>query len=116
MAHHERSLQRQRHSLDDGPSAELGVGGCHRGELTELASYPIEVLIGGVPTALMLNAKKPTTVNYIMAVAAVPKGFDRVKDIRAVAGGAPSGGAVELVAESGKRVRCALDVGFLAGA
>lgn len=70
----------------------------------------------GVPTALMLNAKKPTTVNYIMAVAAVPKGFDRVKDIRAVAGGAPSGGAVELVAESGKRVRCALDVGFLAGA
>ncbi len=45
VAHHERSLQCQRHSLDDGPSVELSVGRCHRGELTELASYPIEVLI-----------------------------------------------------------------------
>ncbi len=69
----------------------------------------------GVPTTVALNPKKPTTVNYIMAVAAVPKGFDRVKTIRAVAAGKSVGAGVELIAESGKRATCALDVGFLAG-
>ena len=70
----------------------------------------------GIPTTLALQPKRPTTVNYIMAVAAVPKGFDRVAEIRAVPGG-KSGEAdgVELVAESGKRATCALDVGFLGG-
>jgi hypothetical protein len=63
----------------------------------------------GIPTAMALNPKRPTTVNYIMAVAAVPEGFDRVKAIRAAAGGA----GVELVAESGKCAPAALDLGFL---
>jgi hypothetical protein len=61
----------------------------------------------GFPTTLTLHPKKPTTVNYIMAVAAIPKGFDRVARIRAVEGG------VELVAESGKLAECALDLDFL---
>ncbi|MSU23176.1 MAG: hypothetical protein EXS32_05050 [Opitutus sp.] len=61
----------------------------------------------GHPTTLTLHPKKPTTVNYIMAVAAIPKGFDRVKEIRAVSGG------VELVAESGKRARAAVALDFL---
>ena len=65
----------------------------------------------GIPTTLALHAKKPTTVNYIMAMAAIPKGFDRVAEIRAA--GAGDGDGVELVAESGKRATCALDVGFL---
>ena len=64
----------------------------------------------GIPTTLTLNPKKPTTVNYIMAVAAIPRGFDRVAEIRAAKGG------VELVAASGKRARCAVDVEFLGGA
>lgn len=61
----------------------------------------------GIPTALQLDPKKPLAVNYIMAVAAIPAGFDRVKTIRKVDGG------VELAAPSGKRVHCALDVDFL---
>ena len=61
----------------------------------------------GWPTTLTLYPKKPTTVNTIMAVAAIPPGFDRVAEIRAV------GDGVELVAASGKRATCALDVDFL---
>jgi hypothetical protein len=70
----------------------------------------------GAPTTVALSSKKPTTVNYIMAVAAVPKGFDRVKTIRAVAAGKSGGAGVELIAESGQRATCALDLRFLAGA
>ncbi len=61
----------------------------------------------GFPTTLTLHPKKPTTVNTIMAVAAIPPGFDRVAEIRA------AGDGVELVAASGQRATCALDVGFL---
>ena len=57
---------------------------------------------------LTLQPKKPTAVNYLMAVAAIPAGFDRVAAIR------PAPGGVELVAVSGKRVPCALDLTFLA--
>jgi hypothetical protein len=56
-----------------------------------------------------LRAKQPTTVNYIIGVAAIPAGFDRVKAIRAN----PAG--VELVAASGQRVATPLDMGFLRG-
>lgn len=63
----------------------------------------------GYPTTVTLSPKKPTTVNYIMAVAAIPKGFDRVKEIRAIAGGTK----VELIAESGKRAEGAIDLDFL---
>jgi hypothetical protein len=62
----------------------------------------------GIPTTLTLQPKKPTAVNYLMAVAAIPAGFDRVAAIR------PAPGGVELVAVSGKRVPCALDLTFLA--
>jgi hypothetical protein len=37
----------------------------------------------GIPTCLHLNPQTPTVVNYIMAVARIPAGFDRVTDIRA---------------------------------
>jgi hypothetical protein len=49
------------------------------------------------------------TVNYIMAVAAVPEGFDQVAEITA----SPDGDAVTLRAASGKSVTVALDVAFL---
>jgi hypothetical protein len=63
----------------------------------------------GIPTALRLHPRKPTTVNYIIGVAAIPAGFDRVAEIRAVAAG------VELVAKSGKRVRCGVELDWLTG-
>ncbi len=61
----------------------------------------------GIPTTLALKTGKPTAVNYIIGVAAIPAGFDRVKSIRAVADG------IEFVAASGKRAECPLELGFL---
>jgi hypothetical protein len=61
----------------------------------------------GIATALRLDPSRPTTIRYIMGVAAVPFGFDRVADIR------PAGGGVELVASSGLRSRVRMDLGFL---
>jgi hypothetical protein len=63
----------------------------------------------GIPTTLRLHPKKPTTVNYIIGVAAIPQGFDRVADIRAIPGG------VELVSRSGKRVRSGVELDWLTG-
>ncbi len=62
----------------------------------------------GFPTTLQLDPKRPTTVAYIIGMAEVPKGFDRVKSIAA-----RDGGQIELVADSGKRVRTEVDVAFL---
>jgi hypothetical protein len=90
-------------------SAVMGieeVTGCFHLGLAESVK-PNALSRAGFPTTVTLNPKKPTTVNYIMAVAAVPKGFDRVAEMRAAEGG------VELVAESGRRARCALDLNFL---
>lgn len=61
----------------------------------------------GIATALPLDRGRPTTIRYIMGVAEVPSGFDRVADIR------PAGGGVELVASNGLRCRVRLDLGFL---
>jgi hypothetical protein len=61
----------------------------------------------GIPTTLTLDPKKPTVIPYIMAVAAIPAGFDRVKTIR------PTAAGVQLLATSGKRVDVTLDLGFL---
>jgi hypothetical protein len=61
----------------------------------------------GIATALRLDRARPTTIRYVMAVAAVPVGFDRVADIRPVSGG------VELVAANGLRARARIDLGFL---
>ncbi len=73
------------------------------------SAKPNELSRSGYPTTLKLHPKKPTTVNYVMAAAAIPKGFDRVADIRAIKEGA----AVELISKSGKRVECAVDLEFL---
>jgi hypothetical protein len=51
----------------------------------------------GIPTTLALNPQQPTTVNYVVGVAAIPPGFDRVADITATKTG------IELRAASGKR-------------
>jgi hypothetical protein len=61
----------------------------------------------GVPTALTFNPKKPVAINYILGVAEIPRGFDRVAEIQRAAEG------IELVAANGKRVSATLDLDFL---
>jgi hypothetical protein len=63
----------------------------------------------GIPTTLTLSPRKPTTINYILGVAEIPAGFDRVQDIR------PAPGGIELIATNGRRAACALEIEFLAG-
>jgi len=61
----------------------------------------------GFKTSVTLNPQHPTTVNYIMAVATVPRTFDRLRRIRR------TGSGVTLTADSGVRVDVPLDVDFL---
>lgn len=63
----------------------------------------------GIPTAFTFNPAKPTSFTTIMGVAAIPNGFDRVREIR------PAKDGVDLIAANGKRARCALDLDFLSG-
>jgi hypothetical protein len=63
----------------------------------------------GIPTVLRLSAKKPLVVNYIMAVAEIPSGFDIVKSIVA----SRDGKGVVLTSRSGKKVSTPLNVPFL---
>jgi hypothetical protein len=35
----------------------------------------------GIPTAVTLNPKRPTVVNYIQGAVRIPKGFDRVRTV-----------------------------------
>ena len=63
----------------------------------------------GVPTTLALSPRKPTVVNYIMAVAEIPSGFDIVKSITPQRDGT----GVVLTSKSGKKVSAAVNVPFL---
>lgn len=61
----------------------------------------------GIPTALRMSASCPSTINTIMAMATIPRGFDRVAAI------VPSGDGVDLVASSGRRIHASLDMSWL---
>lgn len=63
----------------------------------------------GYPTTLKLNPAKPTVVNYIMAVAPAPTGFDRVSKIESAPGG------VRLTSAKGVTLSVPLDLSFLTG-
>ncbi len=63
----------------------------------------------GVPTCVILNARKALVVPYIMGVTSVPAGFDRVAAIRAVR----RNRAIRLEAASGRRVETEVDLEFL---
>jgi len=63
----------------------------------------------GYPTCLTLNPKKPLVVPYIMGIAGIPAGFDRVASIRAV----PGKCAILLTSANGRQVQAAVDVDFL---
>lgn len=78
------------------------------GGLAEAAGRnPIEEL--GHPTTLTLSPKKPTVINYIMAVAPIPAGFDHVASITSE----KDGRSVTLRSRSGKKTTAPLDVSFL---
>ena len=88
--------------------------------MEELTSYfhyglaesarPNVISRSGTETCLRMSPKKPLTVNTIMAVVEIPKGFDRVNSIAPVAGH----DAVILRADSGAAIMVSLDYGFLA--
>jgi hypothetical protein len=61
----------------------------------------------GFATHLRLSVRRPLVINYIMAVAQIPAGFDRVSNIEAT----PDG--VVLKSSSGKSVHAPLDTEFL---
>jgi hypothetical protein len=61
----------------------------------------------GYPTVLHLRPDDPTVIPYIMGVAAIPSGFDRVTSIKAAEGG------ICLRSASGKEVKTAVALEFL---
>jgi len=63
----------------------------------------------GIPTCLQLHRDHPTIVNYIMAVAEIPVGFDEVKTIQ------PGRSGVLLTSISGKKAGAKLSLDFLQG-
>ena len=77
----------------------------HLGLAEAAASNPISAK--GHRTVLQLRPDRPTVVNYIMAAAPTPAGFDRVKNITVAAD------QVTLRSESGKVVRLPLYACFL---
>lgn len=77
----------------------------HFGLAESIADNPLRKR--GIPTFLDLNARRPTVVNYIMGVAAIPRRFDRVRSLRV------GPGQITLTSFSGSKVTHAVDVGFL---
>jgi hypothetical protein len=63
----------------------------------------------GYPTCVQLDPQRPFVVNYIMAVAPIPAGFDRVATIEA----GPGQDAVTLRAAGGATANVPLDLRFL---
>ncbi|MDD5198296.1 MAG: hypothetical protein PHC88_00705 [Terrimicrobiaceae bacterium] len=63
----------------------------------------------GTPTCVRLDPQRPFAVNYIMAMAEIPRGFDIVKTIHSSA----DGKSVRLASKSGKSVSVAVDTSFL---
>ena len=63
----------------------------------------------GFATCLQLEPAQPLTINYIMAVAPIPKGFDRVKTVT------PSrdNRSITVASQSGKQIRVPMDLEFL---
>jgi hypothetical protein len=63
----------------------------------------------GIPTVAQLDPRKPTTINYIMVLAEIPRGFDIVQSIRASA----DRKSVTLTSKSGCKVSVKVAVTFL---
>jgi hypothetical protein len=63
----------------------------------------------GFPTCVKLDARKPLVVNYLMGVARIPAGFDRVASIQAARGNR----SIVLKSASGRRAVAAVNPDFL---
>jgi hypothetical protein len=63
----------------------------------------------GIPTCLTLDPEQPLMVNYLMGVAPIPPGFDRVATIE------PDKAGIVLRSASGKEARAAVDLEFVTG-
>lgn len=63
----------------------------------------------GYTTCHLLNPKRPLTINYIMAVAAIPKSFDRLLKIAPM----PGGQSVRLISKNGAELVVPIDLNFL---
>ncbi len=62
----------------------------------------------GIPTSLRLSPRRPTAINYLMAVVPIPKGFDHLERVERM-----DGMRVGLTARSGKSTSTTLDLDFL---
>jgi hypothetical protein len=74
------------------------------------SARPNSISARGFPTCLPLDKRKPLAVNYIMGLAPIPAGFDRVVSIQTQ----PGQNAIALQSASGRQARAAVDLGFLA--
>jgi len=61
----------------------------------------------GIPTVLRLDPERPTRIRCLMGVAAIPRGFDVVREVRLRPGG------VEFLSVAGPRAAASLDLDFL---
>lgn len=77
------------------------------------SARPNALTKAGSKTCVSLNPKRPLVVNYIMGIAKIPAGFDRVKTIKPA--GARKPGHITLTADSGRRVTVAVEHEFLRG-
>ena len=73
------------------------------------SAKPNRLTRAGAPTALTLSPRRPLRVAHILALAAIPQGFDAVHSI------VPHRGGVRLTARSGRAVTVPLDLGFIRG-
>jgi hypothetical protein len=73
------------------------------------SARPNHISAKGHPTCVALNPRKPLIVPYIMGVARIPRGFDRVVSIQASA----SNCAITLESASGKSAKAAVHLDFL---
>jgi hypothetical protein len=69
------------------------------------SAAPNPVSRSGVPTVVQLNPDHPLAVNYVMGVAAVPRGFDVVRQVHF------RGDHIVLRAASGRSIEHAVDLG-----
>jgi len=63
----------------------------------------------GVTTSLLLDPEKPLIVSYVMAVASIPSGFDKVVDLERV----PGKDEARLLSASGKQAKAKIAWDFL---
>ena len=83
------------------------IGNFHEGLAESAAENPLSRR--GFKTSAQFDPKRPLVVNYIMAVAEIPRGFDRVTSID------PSSDGVTIRSQSGQRIEAPLELSFLTG-